>query len=108
MQSLISHLLKIKKLGVIAIKQSLEDEGASFEDIKKMRAITSIAKLKLNVKVGGCEAKNDIFSGGPMDLIVIKQGSINSFGRKIKESLENEDSLSYNHSFYIVRGIGSP
>ncbi len=37
------------------------------------------------------KAKNDIFSGGPMDLIVIKQGGINSFGRKIKESLENEE-----------------
>ena len=43
------------------IKQSLEDEGASFNDIKIMKKITSAAKVDLNVKIGGCEAKNDIF-----------------------------------------------
>ena len=43
------------------IKQSLEDEGASFNDIKIMKKITSVAKVDLNVKIGGCEAKNDIF-----------------------------------------------
>ena len=43
------------------IKQSLEDEGASFNGIKIMKKITSAAKVDLNVKIGGCEAKNDIF-----------------------------------------------
>ena len=46
---------------LIAVKQSLEDEGASFEEIKKMREISLKANLDLNVKIGGCEAKNDIF-----------------------------------------------
>ena len=45
----------------VAIKQSLEDEGASFQDISLMRKISKKLKLKLNVKIGGCEAKNDIF-----------------------------------------------
>ena len=53
-------LTKLKKLGAIAVKQSFEDEGASFEDIKKMRAMTLAANLGLNVKVGWCEARNDI------------------------------------------------
>ena len=58
----ISTVLKgLKNLGVSGVKQSLEDEGASFDDIKIMRKITKKLKLKLNVKIGGCEAKNDIF-----------------------------------------------
>ena len=61
MQTFILNLKKLKKLGAIAVKQSLEDEGASFEDIKKMRTITLAANLDLNVKIGGCEAKNDVF-----------------------------------------------
>ena len=54
-------LKKLKGLGVVGVKQSLEDEGASFNDIRIMRKITKKLKLKLNVKIGGCEAKNDIF-----------------------------------------------
>ena len=54
-------LKKLKGLGVVGVKQSLEDEGASFDDIRIMRKITRNLKLKLNVKIGGCEAKNDIF-----------------------------------------------
>ena len=50
----------LKKLGATGVKQSLEDEGVSFQDIKIMRVLTNKIKLKLNVKVGGCEAKNDI------------------------------------------------
>jgi len=58
----ISTILKnLKNLGVSSVKQSLEDEGASFDDIRIMRKITKKFKLKLNVKIGGCEAKNDIF-----------------------------------------------
>ena len=58
----ISAILKnLKNLGVSGVKQSLEDEGASFDDIRIMRKITKELKLKLNVKIGGCEAKNDIF-----------------------------------------------
>ena len=54
-------LSKLKKFGIKAVKQSLEDEGSSFEDIAIMRKITKKKGLKLNVKIGGCEAKNDIF-----------------------------------------------
>ena len=61
MKSLIQILKSLKKSGVVAVKQSLEDEGASFKDIEVMRKITRAAKINLNVKIGGCEAKNDIF-----------------------------------------------
>ena len=58
----ISTILKdLKKLGVSGVKQSTEDEGSSFDDILLMRKITKRIGVNLNVKVGGCEAKNDIF-----------------------------------------------
>ena len=61
MKKLIKKLKELKKYNVVGIKQSLEDEGATFEDLMIMRKITKRTKLKLNVKIGGCEAKNDIF-----------------------------------------------
>ena len=51
---------KLKKMGVIAVKQSLEDEGASYDDLLIMRQLTNQVGLKLDIKIGGCEAKNDI------------------------------------------------
>ena len=48
-------------MGVSAVKQSTEDEGSSFNDILLMRKITKKNKINLNIKIGGCEAKNDIF-----------------------------------------------
>ena len=58
----ISTILKnLKNLGVSGVKQSTEDEGSSFDDISLMRKITKKIGLNLNVKIGGCEAKNDIF-----------------------------------------------
>ena len=60
-KKLINQLKIFKKLGVTGVKQSLEDEGVSFQDIEIMRVLTKKIKMKLNVKIGGCEAKNDIF-----------------------------------------------
>ena len=57
----IKKLKEIKKLGVSSVKHSTEDEGMSFNDITLMRKITSQAGIKLNIKIGGCEVKNDIF-----------------------------------------------
>lgn len=54
-------LLNLKPYGAVGIKQSLEDEGASYKEIKVMRKITRQIGLKLNIKIGGCEAKNDIY-----------------------------------------------
>ena len=61
MKKFINNLKELKKYNIVAIKQSLEDEGASFEEIKIMRKITRKAGLQHNIKVGGCEAKTDIF-----------------------------------------------
>ena len=60
MQKLIFLLKELKFLGASGVKVSLEDEGATFEDLKTLRLITNKIKLPLNIKIGGCEAKNDI------------------------------------------------
>ena len=61
MKKIVQLLKNLKKFNAVAVKQSLEDEGASFEDLLVMKKITQQAKLHLNVKIGGCEAKNDIY-----------------------------------------------
>ena len=61
MKKFVNYLKKLKKYNVVAIKQSLEDEGASLDQLKIMRKITMKAGLQHNIKVGGCEAKTDIF-----------------------------------------------
>ena len=55
MNNLINQLKILKKLGVVAVKQSLEDEGTSYDDLLIMRELTNRSKLKLDIKVGGCE-----------------------------------------------------
>ena len=59
-KKIIQKLKKLKKVGVSGVKLSLEDEGSTFEDLKLMRFLTISANLDLNIKIGGCEAKNDI------------------------------------------------
>ena len=51
MKKLIKKLEAIKKFGITAVKQSLEDEGASFKDIIIMRKITKAINVDLNVKI---------------------------------------------------------
>ena len=59
--NIIDDIIELKLLGASGLKQSLEDEGASFDDIISMKKISDKVKLPLNVKIGGCEAKNDIY-----------------------------------------------
>ena len=61
MQKIVDALKNLKKFNITAVKQSLEDEGVCYEDLILMKKITQKASLDLNVKIGGCEAKNDIY-----------------------------------------------
>lgn len=56
---IISHS---KKHSVIGIKQSFEDEGALLEDVHTIRRLTLKNDLILNIKIGGCEARTDIYN----------------------------------------------
>jgi len=46
----------------LAIKAEYEAEGADNDEIQYLRTFTKAANLKLFVKIGGVEAKNDIFN----------------------------------------------
>lgn len=50
----------ITKFNCVGIKTSLEDEGASVNDITRLRHLTAKNGIKLSVKIGGPEAKTDI------------------------------------------------
>ena len=59
-EKIVSALKKLRNLGMSGVKLSLEDEGSTFEDLKLMSKITKSLNLNLNIKIGGCEAINDI------------------------------------------------
>ena len=87
MTVLFKKLNYLKKIGAIAVKQSLEDEGANFSDLVLMRKLTKKANLNLNVKIGGCEAINDIIFcvslkvDGIVSLVESEYGLKNSFNQ---------------------------
>jgi len=60
MKNILKSLKILKKLGIKTIKKSFEDEGSTFEEVQIVRNLTSRLDMKLNVKIGGCEAKSDI------------------------------------------------
>ena len=41
-QKLLNLLIQLKKIGAVAVKQSLEDEGATFEEIKYLSPLILI------------------------------------------------------------------
>jgi hypothetical protein len=56
------NLIKLKNnFKLYGIKGEFEAEGSSFEDISRLRNLTSKNKVKLFVKIGGVEALNDIY-----------------------------------------------
>jgi hypothetical protein len=63
MKKLISKLKELpNNCGIIGIKQSFEDEGVLLRDVITMRRLTELCDLKLFIKIGGCEAKTDMYN----------------------------------------------
>ncbi len=56
------HLLKhlIDAYGVLGIKTSFEDEGASFQEVLRLKELCNQAGTKLLLKISGAEAKRDL------------------------------------------------
>jgi 4-hydroxy-2-oxoheptanedioate aldolase len=50
----------IENHGLIGIKTSFEDEGATFNEVIRLKEICNQAKTKLTLKIGGPEASRDI------------------------------------------------
>ena len=56
-----SHLTELQKnFQILGIKSETEAEGSSFEEIWNLRSVTNKFNLPLHLKIGGCEAINDI------------------------------------------------
>ena len=68
MKKLINSLKNFKNYNLVGIKQSFEDEGVMLDDVMIIRQLTKIYDLKLSVKIGGCEAKTDIYNCLNMDV----------------------------------------
>ena len=125
MKKLIYQLNVLKKLGVVAIKQSLEDEGASFEEISLMIKISKKLGLNLNVKIGGCEAKNDIFfctsigSNGIVAPMIESEYGLKKFIQTVpsafkgdlyinlesKNAFKNLDKIIRTNEFNLLKGV---
>jgi len=50
----------IENHGLVGIKTSFEDEGATFNEVIRLKEICNQAKTKLTLKIGGPEASRDI------------------------------------------------
>lgn len=48
--------------GIIGMKQSFEDEGVLLNDVVAFKRVTEVCNLQSFVKIGGCEAKSDLFN----------------------------------------------
>tara|TARA_B100001059_G_C17739093_1_gene530579 strand:- start:234 stop:1019 length:786 start_codon:yes stop_codon:yes gene_type:complete len=58
---MINVLKKLKsEFNIIGIKSSFEDEGVYFNELIKLKELTTITDIDLNIKIGGCEAISDI------------------------------------------------
>ena len=50
----------VENYGVIGIKTSFEDEGASYEEVMRLKEICNQANTKLTLKIGGPEDKRSM------------------------------------------------
>jgi len=51
---------ELNKSGLISLKISLEDEGATLENIRDIVLLCKKNDISLSAKIGGCEAKTDL------------------------------------------------
>lgn len=50
----------VENFGLVGVKTSFEDEGASFNEVLRLKEICNQAKTKVTLKIGGPEAIRDI------------------------------------------------
>ena len=54
-KEMINILKKLKsEFNIIGIKSSFEDEGVYFNELIKLKELTTITDIDLNIKIGGC------------------------------------------------------
>ena len=95
------QLKKLKEeFGIIGIKAEFEAEGSSYDDILRLRNLTTRNNLSLHVKIGGVEAIRDIIDCLEISVDGIISPMVESpFGaKKFVNSLEKLEAIDLFHS----------
>ena len=93
---ILQNLIKLKKLGASGIKQSLEDEGATFDDIRYMKRLS---KKEIEDYIKSNEWKN---VAGSYRI----QGHAESFIKLINGSYSNIVGLPLYETRNILKSVG--
>lgn len=94
------QLAKLKtEFGLAGIKAEFEAEGSGFNDIVRLRRVTSSAGVELHVKIGGVEAIRDIMDCAELGVDGIIAPMVESpFGaRKFVESIRTLGLVGHFH-----------
>lgn len=116
MKNLIENLKQLSNHGVIGMKQSFEDEGVLLDDVITVKRITELCGLQSFVKIGGCEAKTDLYNciklgvngviapmvETPFALLKFNQ-IINDYPNKIDPYIVIESKTSYENLNEILK-----
>jgi 4-hydroxy-2-oxoheptanedioate aldolase len=116
MKNLIENLKQLSNYGIIGMKQSFEDEGVLLDDIITVKRITELCGLQSFVKIGGCEAKTDLYNcvklgvngviapmiETPFALLKFNQ-IINDYPNKIDPYIVIESKTSYENLNEILK-----
>lgn len=95
---LVQILTTLKGVGAVGIKTSFEDEGARPKNVRKLRNVSHLAGLDMNVKIGGPEAKTDFYTA-------IDIGTDGIVAPMIESSFALSKFTDYSKDFDIKRGI---
>lgn len=89
--------------GKIGIKSSFEDEGVFFNDLVLLKNALLKSDTFFNIKIGGCEAKSDVFNCITLDCDGIVAPMIESeFAiQKYKELIDGFNFGVENKNFYV-------
>lgn len=93
-----------KENGVVGLKLSFEDEGASLQDLFDIIQKCSKSNIETTVKIGGCEAKTDIINCNLLGVtnivapMIETEFSFNKFKRLSSEVCSHEE---HGHKFFV-------
>ncbi len=103
-KQLVNSLNNLKKnYGDVGIKSSFEDEGVFFNDLVILKNVILKSNTFFSIKIGGCEAKSDLFNCIVLDCDGIVAPMIESeFAlQKYMESVKNFGFDILDKNFYI-------